>query len=467
MPKKKRKVHDNPERVMSCGDLSFVMASGAKYDAFWHEKMTATELYQVFQSDESSILFCARLGWIEATSPTCGKEKCRSKNTTSYVYKRKNGVWTWRFRCCKSTSSVFKNSMFYKSNYGPAKVLELMWYMASRIPVTTASHMIFARECSEVHTWWRFFREVAGYWEDKFIMKMGGPDAIVEGDGMFVIGKRKCGVGRWHSKLHVYAITERGSKKIRRIVVRDKSATVLSVFDKYLLPSTCMMTDEGTENTHFDLSSLVDSIFKITGPIHVDPQDPTKNTQTVESSHVGPKMRLRLSRGLPRHNIQVFMDFEDFVYNRTKQVPISIFKKLGDAAKMYCSDLDHDIPRTSLISQALLPDKMIRVPGLSAELVKLLAKGSVWNKAKKFQVKTSKVVSTRVELSRNTIHGEVRRGFIYDQEISWGSNETSEEFNLQTILVYCDCKYFTEETKVSGYCCSHIIGQLRRLIVHA
>ena len=91
MPKKKRKVHDNPERVMSCGDLSFVMASGAKYDAFWHEKMTATELYQVFQSDESSILFCARLGWIEATSPTCGKQKCRSKKTTSYVYKRKKG----------------------------------------------------------------------------------------------------------------------------------------------------------------------------------------------------------------------------------------------------------------------------------------------------------------------------------------------------------------------------------------
>ena len=78
-----------------------------------------------------------------------------------------------------------------------------------------------------MHTWWRFFREVAGYWEDKFIMKMGGPGVIVEGDGMFVIGKRKCGVGRWHSKLHVYVITERGSKKIRRIVVRDKSATVL------------------------------------------------------------------------------------------------------------------------------------------------------------------------------------------------------------------------------------------------
>ena len=56
--------------------------------------------------------------------------------------------------------------------------------MASRVPVMTASHMIFVRECSELHTWWRFFRKVAGYWEDKFIMKMGGPGVIVEGDGM-------------------------------------------------------------------------------------------------------------------------------------------------------------------------------------------------------------------------------------------------------------------------------------------
>ena len=67
------------------------------------------------------------------------------------------------------------------------------------------------------------------------------------------------------------------------------------------------MTDEGTADTHFEMSNLVDSIFKISGPIHVNPQDPTKNTPTVESSHVGPKMRHRLSRGLPRHNIQAFM----------------------------------------------------------------------------------------------------------------------------------------------------------------
>ena len=103
--------------------------------------------------------------------------------------------------------------------------------MSSRVPVKMPSHIIFGAETRETYSWWRFFRDVAGYWEDKFVIKMGGPPQglIVEGDGMFVIGKRKCGVGRWHSKEqeHVYVITERGSHKIRRIVVRDKSATVL------------------------------------------------------------------------------------------------------------------------------------------------------------------------------------------------------------------------------------------------
>ena len=42
-------------------------------------------------------------------------------------------------------------------------------------------------------------------------------------------------------------------------------------------------------------------------------------------------MRLRLGRGLPRHNLQAVMDFEDFVYNRTDGSPQSVFKTLGNS----------------------------------------------------------------------------------------------------------------------------------------
>ena len=53
---------------------------------------------------------------------------------------------------------------------------------------------------------------------------MGGVGKMVEGDGMFVVGKRKCGVGRYHSKEHVYLCFGRKSRKVGRIVVRDKSS---------------------------------------------------------------------------------------------------------------------------------------------------------------------------------------------------------------------------------------------------
>ena len=132
--KRKRSPQHTP-RVVSVGDLSFSAdMPGTNYEAKCNIKMTASDLYSIFRTDESAILFCAREGWIDLDAPTCQKVSRNSKrNTTSYLYKRKGGVWTWRFRCCKTTQSIFMNSMFYQSTYGPAKVLEMMFYMAARV----------------------------------------------------------------------------------------------------------------------------------------------------------------------------------------------------------------------------------------------------------------------------------------------------------------------------------------------
>ena len=133
---------------------------------------------------------------------------------------------------------------------------------------------------------------------------MGGPGVVVEGDGTFVIGKRKNAVGRMRSKEHVYVLTERGSRKIRRIVVKDKSADALAIFDNYLLPNTEIMVDPGTENNHFKSMDFIRALHEIEGPIHVCSENTFLNTQTVESSHSGIKMRLRCGRGLRRHHLQ-------------------------------------------------------------------------------------------------------------------------------------------------------------------
>ena len=298
---------------------------------------------------------------------------------------------------------------------------------------------------------------------------MGGPGKVVEGDGMFVIGKRKCGVGRMHSKEHVYVCTERGARKIRRIVVPDKSAGVLSVFDNHLLPGTSMCVDDGNENTHFSDVPEVTRLSKIPGPIHVDKDDPTKHTQTVESSHSGVKMRLRSGRGLHRHNLQPVIDLEDFIFNRTDGTPQDIFKKIGDIAAIYCRTTDTITRRNSCIPLTLRPDNSQCPKGLNLRVVKRLCSTSVFEKAARYETKSTTLISTQSFPTRNTITGEFKGARIHDQMITWrqdhdliGMSEGSR-FCSSNLSATCTCKYFKKERE-SGKLCSHVIGQLRRTI---
>ena len=71
----------------------------------------------------------------------------------------------------------------------------------------------------------------------------------------------------------------------------------------------------------------------------------------------------------------------------------------------------------------------------------------------------------------NTIEGEFRGSRIHDQLISWtDSNRTTStcDFNIHTLKATCTCKYYLKVTEnqlpdVKRFC-THIIGQLRRVI---
>ena len=292
-----------------------------------------------------------------------------------------------------------------------------------------------------------------------------------ESDGMFVVGKRKCGVGRYHSKEHIYVCLERDSRKIRRIVVRDKSADVLSVFARHLKPNTEMCVDSGTENTFFDNFPAVVTLHKIPGPIHVDPQDSRKNTQTVERSHSTVKMRLRSGRGVHRHNLQPIMDLEDFIHNRTTGTPSSVFKTFGDAAKLYSSTIDSTTVRTSNIPLLLANDRIEFISGLTSTKIQSLCTQSIFMKSQRYEVLKSELISTQVFRATNIIEGEFRAALIHDQVITWSypnGYNSSCDFNLQTIKAICSCKYYQKVTQemlpLEIKYCTHIIGQLRRVI---
>ena len=158
------------------------------------------------------------------------------------------------------------------------------------------------------------------------------------------------------------------------------------------------------------------------------------------------------------------MDFEDFVYNRTDGTPQDIFKKLGCAAYHYHLINHDDVHRSSLISTTLRQDHFEPIQDLSIGLIKQLCTDGVFRKANIFTVETSKLISTNVESVENCIEGEFRSGMIYEQSIGWGTCDIQAPFSLSTITVFCSCKYFNKETVHHGFCCKHIIGQLRRVL---
>ena len=175
--------------------------------------------------------------------------------------------------------------------------------------------------------------------------------------------------------------------------------------------------------------------------------------------------RLRLSRGLFRHNLQAVMDLEDFITNRTNEMPQTIFKSLGDSAFKYINSSIDNLQRSSTITTTLKHDNVENVKGLTIKKIKKLCSSSVYQKAsRRFKVINSMIISTQISASKNYILGENRSISIYDQQIFWGSENQSCEFTLETINVYCDCKYFNGETRKTGFCCSHIIGQMVRTL---
>ena len=229
-----------------------------------------------------------------------------------------------------------------------------------------------------------------------------------------------------------------------------------------------MCVDPGTENTFFKNLNAIVQLHDIPGPIHVDPNDPTKHIQTVERSHSTVKMRLRLGRGLHRHNLQAVLDFEDFIWNRSDGSPAHVFKKLGDAAYEYVTTPNCDAKRISNLTYKLTADDVETIHGLDLTKIKRLCTPSVYSKAKRFETKHSEIYTTQSSGIRRCVEGQYRAAKIYDQSITWGCDESDTQntnaFNLSTILVYCTCKYFQKATCVNGLCCSHVIGQLRRTI---
>ena len=100
-----------------------------------------------------------------------------------------------------------------------------------------------------------------------------------------------------------------------------------------------------------------------------------------------------------------------------------------------------------------------------------MCSNSVFKKSKRFELIKSDLISTQVFTNQNKLEGEFRAARIHDQNISWGDcvdNSPFTPFSNLTVSTSCSCKYHLKITQeIEGNklkYCSHIIGQLRRVI---
>ena len=179
-------------------------------------------------------------------------------------------------------------------------------------------------------------------------------------------------------------------------------------------------------------------------------------------------MRLRLGRGLHRHNLQAVLDLEDFIFNRTNGDPADIFKKLGDTSKQYVSTYDPHTVRKSVVPYTLPQDDVQPINGLTLEKIRGLCSASVFMKTKRYETKTSLIFRTQSTAEGNCITGQFKAARIHDQSIIWGPSvdhlDEQHDFQIETIKVFCSCRYYSNQTITTGSCCSHVVGQLRRVI---
>ena len=98
------------------------------------------------------------------------------------------------------------------------------------------------------------------------------------------------------------------------------------------------------------------------------------------------------------------MEYLDFVSNRTTGTPSSIFKTLGDNARLYSFTLDNATVRTSNISLLLDDDFFETIHGITLTQIQSMCTDE--NKSKRFKVVKSKLMSTQVCCATNTIEGD-------------------------------------------------------------
>ena len=258
----------------------------------------------ITRARQTAILWCQNVNLL-STNREC--HRCHGDMLlcdTSRKTEGRNVCVGLQFRCRKPryvgrirphdvTHTISDGTWFARSNLPMEFILQLTYCMAHQ--------MSYAEIRREVHSnnaqllsdetladWYSYFREVvARCIDERFALAgpIGGPGHIVEIDET-KIGHRKYHRGRVVDGHWLIGMVDRGTSELRVEIcpqnLRD-AATLLPIIQRNVLPGTRIITDEW--RAYRTLPTIGYQHDSVNHSLHfVDPNDPTVNTQKIESS---------------------------------------------------------------------------------------------------------------------------------------------------------------------------------------
>jgi len=231
-------------------------------------------------------------------------------------YKKSKHNLIWKCRKCEKSTSILSKSIFSHSKLSISKVLQIIYFWSHNHTVKATSHETSVSE----QTISAIFRQIKHacflIMQTEKETQIGGPNTIVEIDET-LITKRKYNQGRVLSENWVFGGICRQTKEIFIESVPDRKATTLiPLIEKHIKTGTTIHSDKWTSYNLLDqepYSQKYDHKSVNHKENFIDPISGA-NTQLIERSWRDFKEKKKISQGIPRTDIELYI--AEFIWRK-------------------------------------------------------------------------------------------------------------------------------------------------------
>lgn len=232
-------------------------------------------------------------------------------------------VWKCQQKVCakyKQTTSIRKDSFFFRSRLSLQKWIEAIFYWCEDISVTQAVNFLNLSRVTVVDIF-NFFREICTKYFDKNPIRLGGAGLVVQIDESCFSHKPKYHRGRASKEpIWVFGLVDTSTVPClgyMEIVESRSAMTLLPIIEKVVRPGTVIHSDQWKAYSNIQRDLGLEHHTVNHSVCFVDPHTGV-HTQTIESYWGRHKARIKRMQGCKREFLHSYL--QEFMWReRNKQ----------------------------------------------------------------------------------------------------------------------------------------------------